>query len=134
MNKFARILVPTDMSDSAEAALRYALFLNKTLGSRLTLLYAERMLLYPERPVGFYFESAADARRDAAERLRDYAREKTPRAAHVETTVIDDSPANAIPETADRLGADLIVMGVKHGALIQHVRRTTARPVVSIAR
>jgi nucleotide-binding universal stress UspA family protein len=129
MSGFERILVPTDMSDAAEPALRYALQLHDTLGSRITLLHAHPMPLYPDQPLGYYIENATDARLDAAERLRDYARAKVPRGVTVATTVIDDLPARAIVETADNVDADLIVM--TPGATTERVRRTTSRPVVS---
>jgi len=129
MSGFERILVPTDMSDATEPALRYALELHETLGSRITLLHARRMPLHPHQPLGYYIENAADARLDAAERLRDYARAKVPRGVPVETTVLDDAPARAIVETADNVGADLIVM--TPGATTERVRRATSRAVVS---
>src|SRR5690242_9354760 len=69
MSSLERILVPTDMSGFAELALRYALYFNETLGSRITLMHAETMRLYPDQPFGYYFENAADARLDAAVRL-----------------------------------------------------------------
>ena len=141
MSNFERILVPTDMSDFAELALRYALFFNEKLGSHITLMHAESMPLYPDQPFGYYLENAADARRDAAERLRDYAREKVPASVHVETTVIDDIPARAISDLADSLDADLIIMGThgRHGltrallgSVTERLLRMTSRPVLSV--
>ncbi len=141
MSSFERILVPTDMSDFAELALRYALYFNETLGSRITLMHAETMPLYPEQPFGYYLENAADARRDAAERLRDYAHGKVPAAVQVETTVVDDIPARAIVDTADHVDADLIVMGThgRHGltrallgSVTERVLRMTSRPMLSV--
>ena len=141
MSSFERILVPTDMSDFAELALRYALYFNETVGSQITLMHAETMPLYPEQPFGYYLENAADARRDAAERLREYARSKVPPSVHVETTVIDDIPARAIAEMADNLSADLIIMGThgRHGltrallgSVTERVLRMTSRPVLSV--
>jgi nucleotide-binding universal stress UspA family protein len=141
MSPFERILVPTDMSDFAELALRYALYFNEKLGSRITLMHAETLPLYPEQPFGYYLENAADARLDAAERLRDYAGEKVPAAAQVETTVVDDVPARAIVELADRIEADLIIMGThgRHGltrallgSVTERVLRMTSRPVMSV--
>ena len=141
MSRFERILVPTDMSDFAELALRYALYFNENVGSQITLLHAETAPLYPDEPFGYYLENAADARRDAAERLRDYASQKVPASAHVETTIIEDIPARAIVDTADKMDADLIVMGThgRHGltrallgSVTEHVLRMTSRPVLSV--
>jgi nucleotide-binding universal stress UspA family protein len=141
MSSFERILVPTDMSDFAELALRYALYFNETLGSRITLMHAETMPLYPEQPFGYYLENAADARRDLAERLRDYAHGKVPPGVPVETIVADDIPARAIVDTADRVDAALIVMGThgRHGltrallgSVTERVLRMTSRPILRV--
>ena len=141
MSILQRILVPTDMSDFAELALRYALFFNEKLGSQITLMHAESMPMNPEGPYGYYLENATDARRDAAVRLRDYAQSKVPAGVHVETTVIDDVPARAIVEMADNVDAQLIVMGThgRHGltrallgSVTERVLRMTSRPVMSV--
>lgn len=123
-----RILVPTDMTDRGEDVLRRALEVGDC---EITLLHAEPMPLYPSQPLGDFLDNSADARRDAAVRLRDYAHAHIPLGVHVETTVIDDVPARAIVETADHLGADLIVMG--DGALTDRVRRMTTRPVMTVS-
>lgn len=131
MSDYERILVPTDMSDDAELALRYALYFNEKLGSRITLLHAKPMPLFTAQPLGWYLENAPDARRDVAERLRDYARATVPPGVRVETIVIDDTPAHAIVETADAMDADLIILG-KDDPAVARVLCSTARPVLTV--
>ena len=59
---YERILVPTDMSDFADQAIRYASLLRRQLGSRITLLYADETY-FPvdvlEIPLGYYLEQAS---------------------------------------------------------------------------
>ncbi len=125
-----RILVPTAMLPSDELALRYAIYFHESLGARVTLLHAEEMPLDPRRTFGEFLDNSADARRDAAIRLRDYARAHAGLSVHVETIVIDDAPAHAIVETAERLDADLIIM--RNGAITDGVLRTSKRPVMTV--
>lgn len=138
---FRRILVPTAMRELDELALRYALYFHETLGSAITLLHARWMPPDYHHPLGYALDHASEPRRATAETLRDYARAKISPSARVETTVIDDSPARAIVETADHLGADLIVMATHgrhgldralHGSVTERVRRATTRPVLTV--
>ncbi len=59
-----RVLIPTDMSDFADLALQYALFLQKRLGTEITLLYATDLsfTLTDEYPLGYYLENVPAAK------------------------------------------------------------------------
>lgn len=113
---YERILVPTDMSDFGNLAIRYAAMFHQRLGARLTLLYADESY-FPvdvlEMPLGYYIENATETKTKLHEKLRSYANEQLP-ATLVETTVVEDAPARAIVQTAKQMRADLIVMGT-HG-------------------
>jgi nucleotide-binding universal stress UspA family protein len=140
---YERILVPTDMSDFANQAIRYAALLHERLGSRITLLYADETY-FPadvlEIPLGYYLEQAPETKAKLQEKLQEYATAQLP-GAQVETMVVQDAPARAIVNTAREMKADLVVMGT-HGrrgwrrALLGSVTETVLheidRPVLTV--
>lgn len=113
---YERILVPTDLSDVATIAIRYAAMFGALLGSRITLLYADESY-YPidilEMPIGYYLENAPETRLKLQEKLRAYANAMLPNM-KVEAIVADEPPSRAIVRTAKQMRADLILMGT-HG-------------------
>ena len=140
---YEHILVPTDMSEFAGGALRYAALLREHLGSRITLLYADETWLPAdvfEMPLGYYLESAPDTRAKLQERLRQYATESLPGTA-VETQVVQEAPARAIVQSAKEMKADLVVMGThgRHGwrrallgSVAENVLHEIDRPVLTV--
>ena len=139
---FDRVLVPTDMSDFGNLALRYACLFRERLGSHLTLLFADEFY-FPievlELPVGYYLENAPDARKKLQEKLRDYAIENC--GTGTEAVIVQDAPARAILNTAKQTRADLIIMGThgRHGwrrallgSVTESVLRETERPVLTV--
>ncbi len=141
---FERILIPTDMSEFASLAIDYALWFQRRLGSRLTLLYADDVRMpidFMEYPLGYYLENAPESKAKIQQKLRDYAFEKAPEA-RIETMVVDDAPARAIVNTARRMLADLIIMGTHGrsglkrailGSVTESVLRSAVAPVLTIA-
>lgn len=112
---FERILVPTDLSDFAALALRYAALLRERAGSALTLLYADETYLpvdLLEAPLGYYLENAPHSREKLQAKFTEYAKAQI--GGKFETIVVQDSPSRAILNTARSLRADLIMMGT-HG-------------------
>jgi len=142
MHSFKRILVPTDLSDFEDLAVRFALLFNERLGTRITMLHAQKLSwLGADHPVGYYFEHAIEAKQLLQARLREYAKRTSPESAHVKTMFADDDPRHAILKTADEICADLIVMAThgRHGlrrALIGSVAETVLRdarcPVMTV--
>jgi nucleotide-binding universal stress UspA family protein len=140
---YQRILVPTDMSEFANQAIRYAALLHEKLGSRITLMYADETY-FPvdvlEIPLGYYLEQAPETKVKLQEKLREYANQHLP-GAEVETLVVQDAPARAIVHAAKEMNADLVVMGT-HGrrgwrrALLGSVTETVLheidRPVLTV--
>jgi nucleotide-binding universal stress UspA family protein len=140
---YERILVPTDMSDFADQAIRYASLLRRQLGSRITLLYADETY-FPvdvlEIPLGYYLEQAPETKAKLQEKLSEHARQHFPDEP-IETMVLQDSPARAIVHAAKEMNADLVVMGT-HGrrgwrrALLGSVTETVLheidRPVITV--
>jgi nucleotide-binding universal stress UspA family protein len=112
---FERILVPTDLSDFAALALRYAALLRERAGSALTLLYADETYLpvdLLEAPLGYYLENAPHSREKLQAKFTEYAKAQI--GGKFETIVVQDSPSRAILNTARSQRADLILMGT-HG-------------------
>lgn len=140
---YGRILVPTDMSDFARLALRYAGLFHERLGSTLTLLYADEFY-FPidllEVPVGYYLENAPETKKKLQEKLRDYA-VRTLGTGAFETTVVQDAPSRAIVSTARDMKADLVVMGTHGrrgwrrallGSVTENVLHETQVPVLTV--
>jgi len=143
MHDYARILVPTDMSDFAAGAIRWAALLRERLGSRITLLYADETY-FPvdvlEIPLGYYLDQAPETKAKLQQKLSEHAAAALPGVA-VDTMVVQDSPARAIAHTAHEMNASLVVMGT-HGrrgwrrALLGSVASTVLheidRPVLTV--
>lgn len=111
------ILVPTDFSEPAAHALRYAGSLAQRLGARVRLMYAD----YFVPPVDFSASAAVEfaltsdeAADTAKKQLIKLAEGVLPRGVAFETRVVIDSPVPAIVEEVRSCGADLVVMGT-HG-------------------
>ena len=143
MSTIKRILVPTDFSEPADAALDYAVGLSRTLGSALSLVHVFEDFIdatasfehYMPLPVETRDEILASIRRRLAERV-----ERTG-AAGVTSDVLIGSTARAIVDAARDRHADLIVMGthgrhgVAHlllGSVAERVVRTADCPVLTI--
>jgi nucleotide-binding universal stress UspA family protein len=88
------ILVPTDLSEPAAHALRYASSLGERLGARLLVIHADP------------FRSAT-----AQEDLQKHAKQNVGRRVPFEVRVIAGEPLDAIVAQARESGADLVIMG-----------------------
>ena len=139
---YDRILVPTDMSDFAKVALRYAVLFQEKLGSSLTLMFADEFY-FPvdllELPMGYYLENAPDTKKKLTEQLRDYVKANVPLGA--DAFIVQDAPARAIVSTAKDTRADLIVMGThgRHGwrrallgSVTESVLHDTDTPILTV--
>lgn len=123
MSFFDTLLVPIDFSSHSTKALDYAIALVKTFGGSIHLLHAYRLpfyiptLNYPN--LGRDFWSAV---RDSAGRKLEEGLQKIAAAGIEEGVDLSEMPpAQAITETAERIGADLIVMGTRGLTGLKHV-------------
>ncbi|HLJ74914.1 MAG TPA: universal stress protein [Thermoanaerobaculia bacterium] len=112
-----RILVATDFSALATAALRYAGNLAAQTGAELIALYADRF----EPPMEFTSREIDDvasainlSRRRAEEELERCVGQNVPATVHTRVEIVEDNPVPAIIGYAARNGVDLIVVGT-HG-------------------
>ena len=113
--KLNRILVPTDFSDTASHALRYASHLANRLGASLTVLYSDPFV----PPIDYTSliwagTGSSDLPALAQEQLRHYAEMNIDRSVPYDTVVRIATPREGILAQARESGAGLIVMGT-HG-------------------
>ena len=113
-----RILVPTDLSDFAAGAIRWAALLQRRLGGRITFLYANQRWVpfdVMEGPAAYALQTSVEFRDRLTRDLAEWVERYLPDAGDaVESRIVDQAPAQAILETAEAIDADLIVMGT-HG-------------------
>src|SRR5688572_20449843 len=146
MTRITRILVPTDFSTTADAALEYAFVLADRFGASLQLLH---VLADPFMADGMAAETYVldvpalrDAMlQDARERLAHRAAPREKTTTRIETEVLFGHGARTIAEYAAERGADLIVMGthgrtgVAHlllGSIAERLVRTAPCPVLTV--
>lgn len=123
MLSIQKILVPVDFSASSRSALDLAVDLAKTFGAELHLLHCYQVTPATVAPYGIAIPETfehdlriACLRRLAEERARiDGAGLK------VEEHISAHFPSEAIPEMAESLGIDLIVMGTRGLSGLKHV-------------
>lgn len=123
MTRFRSILVPTDFSEHAEAALDRALALARASQGVVHLLHAYEIPLGTIPPYGVAIpESVLTGVRDAAARRLEKAAARAEAAGvRCERHLMQSSPSIAISESARTLGADLIVMGTRGNTGLKHV-------------
>ncbi len=142
-NLITRILVPTDFSDCADAALTYALTLADRVGATVSLVHVfddpDELSFYS----GLYVLMPRELRAEIVEDIRHQLAERLAATGHkdVTTEVLMGSVAKAIVEGARERYCDLIVMGthgrhgVSHvllGSVAERVVRTAHCPVLVV--
>ncbi len=121
--KIETILVPTDFSAHAEHAVDHAVGLAKTFSARIHLLHAYSL------PVPMTFPDTVALTQSFWDEVRAYATEKleeirsrvSGEGVSCEIEVIGELPFQAVVDTAERIGADLIVMGTRGLTGLKHV-------------
>ena len=143
--KIETILVPTDFSEDAAAAVEAARDLAKLFGARIVLLHSYHVdvpIVSPiaggySLPVGFYEELRAQATSEV-EKLANQVSEQGVDATGI---AVIETAATAILEQAEQLPADLVVMGthgrtgVRHvmvGSVAERVVRLAPCPVLTV--
>lgn len=123
MIEFRTILVPIDFSDHSEKALTTATALAQKFHARLHLLHCYQIHVGGVSPYGVALPANFDREvREAAERhLSDWAQKPRGAGLDVATTVTPIFASEAISNTAQEIGADLIVMGTRGLSGLKHV-------------
>lgn len=142
--KVGRILAPTDFSADAERAVQWAVRLGALLKAEVTALFVLDLSLGAVAGLPPEVASMA-ATGELLDRIRREATEEMSRLSRhypkVKTLIREGSPRPTILQTADRLGADLIVMGTRgrtglahivFGSVAEHVVRHARMPVLTV--
>ena len=143
MSGFRKILVPIDFSSHSSQALDTALELAKSFGSKLHLLHCYPINVGAISPYGLVIPESfdRDIREAASRQLEQWRQKVSAQKIEVETEVTPLTPSEAIASSAERIGADLIVMGprglsgLKHvllGSVAERTVRTAPCPVLTL--
>lgn len=146
MTRITRILVPTDFSATADAALEYAFVLADRFGASLQLLHVLADPFVVDGMAAETYIADAPALRsamlqDARERLAHRAVPRETSTMRIETEVLFGHGARTIAEYAAERGIDLIVIGthgrtgVAHlllGSIAERLVRTAPCPVLTV--
>ncbi len=143
MAGFRKILVPVDFSTHSSRALQLGIELAKTFGAKLHLLHCYQINVGAISPYGVVIPESfdRDIREAASRQLAQWREKVTAQKLEVEAEVSPTFPSEAIASTAERIGADLIVMGtrglsgIKHvmlGSVAERTLRTAPCPVLTL--
>jgi nucleotide-binding universal stress UspA family protein len=138
-----RILVPIDFSEHAEPVTEWAAHLALEHRSSITLLHAYHLPVEFQQLEGAYLpaEFWTQVKDEAEQSLGRYAEELRSTGVPVEALVREGYPATVILEEAERLPADLIVIGthglsgLKHlllGSIAERVVQKARCPVLAV--
>ena len=118
-----RIVVPTDFSADAARAYEVAIQLARSFGAEITLLHCYQINPGAISPYGIAMPAALDQElRDAALRqLAEWGEKAVSDGVTVQTRLLSVTPSVGIAQCVEETGADLIVMGTRGLAGIQHV-------------
>ena len=143
MIEIKTILCPVDFSSGASAATEYAVGLAEKLGARVHLLhvYPLPMLAAPDGGLMVTPEVVARMSTESERAISEVAARYVGRGAEIETHVSDGAPYAEILRKAEKIGADLIVMGthgrsgIAHlllGSVAEKVVRSSPIPVLTV--
>lgn len=143
MSRFRKILVPIDFSDHSSAALDLAIDLARATGATLHLLHCYPVDPGAISPYGIVLPEGfdRDVREAAGRELARWADKAGSAGVAVEQHLSSMFPAEVIAQTAEEIGADLIVMGtrglsgLKHvllGSIAERVLRIAHTPVLTV--
>jgi nucleotide-binding universal stress UspA family protein len=123
MAGFRKILVPVDFSTHSARALQLGMELAKSFGAKLHLLHCYQINVGAISPYGVVIPESfdRDIREAASRQLAQWREKVTAQKLEVEAEISSMFPSEAIASTAERIGADLIVMGTRGLSGIKHV-------------
>jgi nucleotide-binding universal stress UspA family protein len=121
--RIATILVPTDFSPDADAALEHAVDFARLFGARIHLLHAYYIAPQAATPWSYSFPAGLidEVRQDALRRVEELREKVAARGIESSSEISPEPPSLAIVAAAERLKADLIVMGTRGLTGIKHV-------------
>jgi nucleotide-binding universal stress UspA family protein len=125
MSEIRRILVPVDFSEHSQRALDDAIGLAQKFGAELHLLHCYEV--YPAGAIGFPYNVAIpetyerEIREAATARLASWREKVIAQGIRAEQHLVVDRPSHGIVALAEKLPADLIVIGTYGLTGLQHV-------------
>ena len=137
------ILVPTDFSDASEAALAYAITLGAKLEASVHVVHAFELPLvgFPDGTMTITAEMASRIIEGAQKGLDDLTRKYGHRGVKLSTSLEQADPRDGVLTAAEKVKADLIVMGTHGrrgisraliGSVAEGVVRTAPVPVLTV--
>lgn len=123
MIEIKTILVPVDFSDHSTKALHTAIDLAKTMGASIHLTHVLHFPVQVAAPgqIEIPQDLWSQIRDSAARKLDKTSKTVSSEGVTVETHLTEGANAHAIVELAEKLGADLIVMGTRGLSGLKHV-------------
>jgi len=123
MSLYKTILVPVDFSPFSDEAMERAIELAREFGAKLHVAHAFSLPLPLMAPyeVAVPTELFDQARESASEQLRKEAEKASAAGVDVTPHLLEVPAATAIVELAERIEADLIVMGTRGRTGLKHV-------------
>jgi len=145
MVEFRKILVPVDFSSHSQQALEEAISLAKVFGSEVHLLHCYQIHPAAVSPYGIVIPEnfEHDVRMAALRRLGEWREMVAGAGCKVQEHVSAHFPTEEIAAVAEKIGADLIVMGtrglsgIKHvllGSVAERTIRAAPCPVLTVKR
>lgn len=124
MPAFQKILVPVDFSEHSSRALDMAIELAKQSKGKVHLIHSypiNPILLSPYGGVAMPPDIERSFREASDKQLGEWAERVRKAGVAVETSTSSDTPSEAIVQRAEKMGADLIVMGTRGLTGLKHV-------------
>lgn len=117
------ILVPVDFSRHADPVIEWAAHLAEQHGSRLVLLHAYHLPVEFQQVEGAYLppDFWTKVKSEAEQGLAAHVEALRRRGLEAEAVVREGYPASVIEEEAERLGADLVVIGTRGLTGLRHL-------------
>ncbi|MBI0584669.1 MAG: universal stress protein [Methanomassiliicoccus sp.] len=110
MNRFNKILIPTDGSENTKAAIAQGLELARLMGSKVTALYVVDQASFVNFPMDATVVSIYSLLEKEGKEAVDFVvKEGEKKGVSVEAKVVEGNPAKKIVDEAE--GHDLVVMG-----------------------
>jgi nucleotide-binding universal stress UspA family protein len=143
MNLPRKILVPTDFSEHAEAALDYALALAKALGGAVHVMHFYQIPSFGAfEPAGLVTESTFNAIEHAAKlSVEELVKRKQMEGVSLDGEAVLGDTRMGIESAVEGLGADLVCMGTHGrrgvrrallGSVAEYTVRTSKVPVIAM--
>jgi nucleotide-binding universal stress UspA family protein len=123
MRQIHKILVPVDFSDHSRRALDEAIGLAEVFGAELHLLHCYQLHPALIAPYGIVIPETLDhdIRMAALRRLSEWREKASAQGIRVQEHITANFPSDEIATMAEKLGADLIVMGTRGLTGFKHV-------------